>query len=137
MSSINLDDIPYDFGFSTISEEEYNAKIVQTTAINDTPEIKQDLLNHSNQLDSIERKVQDILNMIDYQTEESDRIKDRLNNTYIERMKVLEQLIIPLLTNLLKTSDNEYIYWPNRRGLLEKQIEQIKSLTRDENIFVD
>ena len=43
----------------------------------------------------------------------------------------VEKLIIPLLMNLLKDADTkEYIKWPNRRPVIEKQIERILAITR-------
>jgi len=75
-----------DFGFSAVSEEEYNSVINKTAA---TAE--------------------------DY--------KARLNE--------LEKMIVPLLTKLHSTGDKEYIYWPNRKPVIEAQIEKILKLTRD------
>ena len=43
----------------------------------------------------------------------------------------VEKLIIPLLMNLLKDADTkEYIKWPNRRPVIEKQMEKILAITR-------
>jgi len=75
-----------DFGFSAVSEEEYNSVINKSTA-----------------------SVED----------------------YKERLQELEKIIIPFLTKLHSTGDKEYIYWPNRKNLIEKQIEKILKLTRD------
>jgi len=75
-----------DFGFSAVSEEEYNSVINKTAA---TAE--------------------------DY--------KARLNE--------LEKMIVPFLTKLHSTGDKEYIYWPNRKPIIEAQIEKILKLTRD------
>jgi CRISPR/Cas system CMR-associated protein Cmr1 (group 7 of RAMP superfamily) len=52
-----------------------------------------------------------------------EELKDRLNQ--------LEKMIIPFLLKLVKTSDKEYIYWPNRKPIIEKQIEKILGLTRE------
>jgi phage-related minor tail protein len=79
-------DIGDDFGFTAVSEEEYNA------VINDT-------------------------------TETADNYKKRLQE--------VEKMIIPFLQKLHSTGDKEYIYWPNRKPLIEKQIEKILKLTRD------
>ena len=79
----NTDD--NDFGFSAVSEEEYNSVINKTT-------------------------------------ETADDYKSRLNE--------LEKMIIPFLTKLHSTGDKEYIYWPNRKPSIEKQIEKILKLTR-------
>lgn len=74
-----------DFGFSAVSEEEYNRVISETA---DTAE------------------------------------------EYKERLKQVEKLVLPFFTKLLKTSDKEYIYWPNRKALVEGQIQKILTLTR-------
>ena len=48
-----------------------------------------------------------------------------------ERLEQVEKIIIPFLLKLVKTSDKEYIYWPNRKPIIEKQIEKILGLTRE------
>jgi hypothetical protein len=42
----------------------------------------------------------------------------------------LEQLIMPLLVNLMKNPDKDYIHWPNRTPMIEKQIDKILAITR-------
>ena len=74
-----------DFGFSAVSEEEYNSVINKTAETAD-----------------------------DYKT----------------RLHEVEKMIIPFLTKLHSTGDKEYIYWPNRKPSIEKQIEKILKLTR-------
>lgn len=74
-----------DFGFSAVSEEEYNSVINKTA-------------------------------------ETADDYKTRLNE--------VEKMIIPFLQKLHSTGDKEYIYWPNRKPIIEKQIERILKLTR-------
>lgn len=47
------------------------------------------------------------------------------------KLQQVEKLIIPLLLNLLKDADTkEYIKWPNRKPIIETQIEKILSITR-------
>ena len=74
-----------DFGFSAVSEEEYNSVINKTAETAD-----------------------------DYKT----------------RLSEIEKMIIPFLQKLHSTGDKEYIYWPNRKPMIEKQIERILKLTR-------
>jgi hypothetical protein len=45
-------------------------------------------------------------------------------------LKSLEQLVIPLLVNLMKNPEKEYIYWPNRTEKIQDQIDKILALTR-------
>jgi hypothetical protein len=47
------------------------------------------------------------------------------------KLTQLEQLIMPLLVNLMKNPDKEYIYWPNRREKLQDHIDKVLSLTRE------
>ena len=79
-------DIDDDFGFSAVSEDEYNA------VINDSAQT-------------------------------AENYKNRLNE--------VEKLILPFLKKLYDSGDKEYIHWPNRKPLIEKQIEKILKLTRE------
>jgi hypothetical protein len=48
------------------------------------------------------------------------------------KLQQLEQMILPLLVNLTKNPDKEYIHWPNRVEKIEQQIEKILAITRSE-----
>ena len=74
-----------DFGFSAVSEEEYNSVINKTAKTADD---------------------------------------------YKERLTEVEKIIIPFLSKLHSTGDKEYIYWPNRKPIIEAQIEKILKLTK-------
>lgn len=50
---------------------------------------------------------------------------------YKQRLQDLEAMIVPFLKKLRDTGDKEYIYWPNRKPILDKQIERVLKLTRD------
>jgi hypothetical protein len=49
---------------------------------------------------------------------------------YKDRLTEVEKIIMPFLTNLLKSKDQPYIHWPNRGPIIEKQIQKILGLTR-------
>ena len=49
---------------------------------------------------------------------------------YKDRLTEVEKIIMPFLTNLLKSKDQPYIHWPNRGPVIEKQIQKILTLTR-------
>jgi len=86
------EDTENDFGFSAISEQEYNSSIKESV---------QTVENYKVNLSETER-----------------------------RLAELEKMIIPFLKKLHSTGDKEYIYWPNRKPAIEKQIEAILKLTR-------
>jgi hypothetical protein len=56
--------------------------------------------------------------------------KDDTVEEYRARLEEVEKIILPFLTKLLKTSDQPIIKWPNRKPILEAQIQKILNLTR-------
>lgn len=56
--------------------------------------------------------------------------KDETVEEYKVRLQQVEKIIMPFLTNLLKTADQPVIKWPNRKPILESQIQKILNLTR-------
>lgn len=56
--------------------------------------------------------------------------KDETVEEYKQRLQQVEKLILPFLTKLLKTADQPVIKWPNRKPVIEEQIQKILNLTR-------
>lgn len=56
--------------------------------------------------------------------------KEETVEEYKERLQQVEKIIIPFLTKLIKTSDQPIIKWPNRKPILEAQVQKILNLTR-------
>jgi hypothetical protein len=46
------------------------------------------------------------------------------------KLQQVEGLILPLLKNLMKNPDKDYIHWPNRTTVIQKQIDKITAITR-------
>ena len=59
-------------------------------------------------------------------------IAEKDDTVYIlqQRLTQVEKIVLPFLTKLLQTSDQPIIKWPNRKEVLEKQIQKILELTR-------
>jgi len=57
--------------------------------------------------------------------------KEETVDEYKARLHEVEKIILPFLTKLLKTADQPIIKWPNRKPILETQIQKILNLTRD------
>tara|TARA_Y100001951_G_C11294789_1_gene274769 strand:- start:1789 stop:2040 length:252 start_codon:yes stop_codon:yes gene_type:complete len=49
-------------------------------------------------------------------------------NEVIEQM---DNFIRPLLENLMKDSDKDYIYWPNRSEMIKKQIDKLNLIQKN------
>ena len=105
----------YDYGFTGVSEEEYRKK--ETEADQKVSEAEAEA---SRKLRDASLKVNKI-----------EAAKDKLESAYKDRLYECEKLVMPLLVNLLKTSDKEYIYWPDRKEQVEGQIDKLLSFTRD------
>jgi hypothetical protein len=57
-------------------------------------------------------------------------VKTVSNAELKNKLTEVEKLILPLLVNLMKNPEKEYIHWPNRISMIEAQIEKILKITR-------
>ena len=110
------DDI-FDFGFTAVDEPDNQ---VPTPA---QPSVDQDAI-----LDKLAQLEAKVLN-----ADNSGMINE--HRTLIEsdvssKLRDVEDLVLPLLYNLQKNPEKEYIHWPNRTSVIDKQIEKIKAVTR-------
>jgi hypothetical protein len=64
--------------------------------------------------------------------DEVEQRKAQLTASYKTKMNSIEQLVMPLLYNLKKNPEKEYIYWPNRENKIQEQITKILAMTRAE-----
>jgi hypothetical protein len=64
--------------------------------------------------------------------DEIEERKVQLTAAYKAKMTTIEQMVMPLLYNLKKNPEKEYIYWPNRENKIQDQITKILAITRAE-----
>tara|TARA_R110000796_G_scaffold140854_1_gene257059 strand:+ start:421 stop:822 length:402 start_codon:yes stop_codon:yes gene_type:complete len=131
MSNIPAEYANMDFGFSAVDEAEF--KVNQHEAENTPPAIDENDLNRIvlNSLAPLEDKIDRLLTR--QQAEESDDIQFAIAQAEDEikgKVKELEKIIMPLLVNLIKTADKEYIHWPNREKQVQGTIDKVLALTR-------
>ena len=62
--------------------------------------------------------------------DEVEERKEMLTHQYKTKIVEVEKMILPLLYNLTKNPEKEYIYWPNRPDVVQGQIEKILKITR-------
>ena len=98
---------------NVVAEEspETTAKLDQIVAALGDPEARKA---------EVERRLQEAI------TNHQDAISTKLRD--------VEKLILPLLINLIKPESlaKKYIYWPNRKEIIERQIKKIMAVTRGE-----
>lgn len=120
-----------DYGFSAIDEATYKAQQAEnevTPPSIDENDIQRAVLNA---VKPIEDKLDLLMNR--KRAEDDDAVAAALSeagSTVSEKLQGLEAIIMPLLINLKKTADKEYIYWPNRTKAIDKEIQKVLSLTR-------
>ena len=48
----------------------------------------------------------------------------------VEVIEQMDDFIRPLLENLMKDSDKDYIYWPNRAEMIQKKIDKLNNIQK-------
>ena len=119
-----------DFGFSTVSADEYAA--TQTKTVDTAKEVASTATaSVKPELDKIESKIASLTDSMRVLSDEMTDRKEELNDKWGARMNEVEELILPLLKNLAKDGDKkEYIRWPGRTDILNSQIDKITAVTR-------
>jgi len=108
----------FDFGFTAVDEPEDRG----------TPTQVQPSVNNDEVLDEI-KKLEAKLLQID-NSGMVDEHKALVEQDVATKLRDVEDLVLPLLYNLQKNPEKEYIHWPNRTAIIDKQIEKIKAVTR-------
>jgi len=122
------DDI--DFGFTAVDEDDLKGLTGQTQR---TEEVSEKLDASSEQVKLLEYKMDNVVGKLDDMLDEVSTVKEYYENEKVlvgNRLTEVEELILPLLNNLMKNKDKEYIYWPNREAIINQQIERITNITR-------
>ena len=119
-----------DFGFSTVSEDEYRAQ--QTTQVDTAKEVVSTATaSLQPELDKIESKISSLTDSMRVMQDDLEVRKEELKDKWGQRMNEVEELILPLLKNLAKEGDKrEWIKWPNRTDIVNKHRDRITAVTR-------
>ena len=114
----------FDFGFSAVDADELGEIVSPSKTAEAVGKVEVQSNHVLERLDTIQTML----------TLEVDARKKELEEKYQSEnsqvFKDLEKMIIPLLNNLQKNPDKEYIYWPYRTEKLQKQIDKILEITR-------
>jgi len=125
LNSIDDIDMNYDFGFTTVDEDEVQE--FETAVQEKVAKATQ------HETGALEAKLD---TLIKYREDDNsylvlfEKRKAELEEIYKGQMKKVEKLILPLLYNLMKNPENEYIKWPGRTDIVQKQINKIVAITR-------
>jgi hypothetical protein len=117
-----------DFGFSAVDESEVTQTVDENTL--ETKIIRETVSTSNELISGINSKLDRIIELYNQGKLGLDVERQQLQKETSEKLLELEKMIIPLLVNLMKNSDKEYIYWPNRKDKLQEQIDKILLITR-------
>ena len=109
----------FDFGFTAADEDELNA-LVQLDDQSTPDEIKE---------------MQDKLDLILQMNSTCDgagQVKEQYDEILKVKMEEIEKVTLPLLLNLKKNKQKDYLYWPGgeREAKCELQVQKVLNITR-------
>ena len=109
----------FDFGFTAADEDELNA-LVELDDPTTPDEIKE-----------MQEKLDMILQM-NSTCDGANQVKDQYDELLKAKMEEIEKATLPLLLNLKKNKQKDYLYWPGgqRETQCELQIQKLLNVTR-------
>jgi len=133
-----------DFGFTAVDQDELKTKTGEDASIG--KEVADQLKAvakssagqaNSAQIEELDSKVDLLSKLVSKTLGELEDHKENLSTIdsnkeldYKDRLIECEKLILPLLQNLMKNEDKEYIYWPNRKAIIQSQIDRLQKITQ-------
>lgn len=115
----------FDFGFTFADDELTTPQPTVPTTTTEDVEFKSELLD---KISALENKLEELTT--GDTTSLIEQHKLLVTAEVRSKLQQVEQLILPLLYNLQKNPDKEYIHWPNRKEIIQKQIDKITQVTR-------
>jgi len=123
----------FDFGFNAVDEmPQSNVQIDTNPLAEDVEGINDNIVRMEQKLDALVTAMNGLNTKLMNLDDEFDVVKSSTEHEVRSKLTQVEKLIMPLLVNLLKTSDKDYIHWPNRKDKIQSQIDKLLEITRGE-----
>lgn len=117
-----------DFGFSAVDETEVTQSVDPNTL--ETTVIKEAVSTSNEAVARVEHKLDVILQLYNDGKLGIEMEREKLVAETSAKLVELEKMIVPLLVNLMRNPEKEYIYWPNRKDKIQEQIDKVLAITR-------
>lgn len=69
-------------------------------------------------------------NQLKEQVAEKESQLEEVAKTYEDKLNALYKMVMPLLKNLAKDADKDYIYWPDRQQKMLEFIKRVEALVQ-------
>ena len=139
-----MNDYTNDFGFTAVDQDELKTKTGEDASIGKEVAEKVEAVAKSSagqansaQIEELDSKIDMLSKLVSKSLNELDDHKENLTSIdskkeldFKDRLIECEKLILPLLQNLMKNEEKEYIYWPNRKAIIQQQIDRLQKITR-------
>ena len=139
-----MNDYTNDFGFTAVDQDELKTKTGEDASIGKEVAEKLEAVAKSSagqansaQIEELDSKIDMLSKLVSKSLNELDDHKENLTSIdskkeldFKDRLIECEKLILPLLQNLMKNEEKEYIYWSNRKAIIQQQIDRLQKITR-------
>ena len=123
----------FDFGFNAVDDMPQSQVQIDTNPLaEDVEGINDNIVRMEQKLDALVTAMNGLNTKLMNLDDEFDVVKSSTEHEVRSKLTQVEKLIMPLLVNLLKTSDRDYIHWPNRKDKIQSQIDKLLEITRGE-----
>ncbi len=123
----------FDFGFNAVDDVPQSQIQIDTQpTVDDVDGINDNVLRIEQKVDALVTAMNSLSTKMMNLDDEFDVIKTTTESEVKSKLTDVERLIMPLLVNLLKTADKDYIHWPNRTEKVQSQIDALLKITRGE-----
>ena len=111
----------YDFGFTSVDEDELNEIMGVTKEQPPTNE----------EIQAIKDKLDLVIEM-NSTCDGTNAVKEQYDELIAVKMEEIERIVIPLLINLKKNKEKDYLYWPGQQRVTQcdLQLEKLMRATR-------
>lgn len=79
-----------------------------------------------------EEELKSLEKQLQQQVTQKNKDLETIEQTYKGKMEQLYKAVMPLLKNLAKDGDKEYIFWPDRQKKMQEFIKKVDSIVFDD-----
>lgn len=123
----------FDFGFTAVDEVQALSTPTPAPSTHPTEDALAPILERLTHLDrslALAHETLDRLEQAGTPNLDTEEYKALIERDVKGKLKTVEGMIMPLLVNLMKNPEKDYIKWPNRTPMIEKFIDQLLAITR-------